>query len=244
MSDLLTYEAQLTQVPATLINVLGIGAPEIIPSCILDVYNLFGQVNRVVVVLIDNFGLFETTLYKPAFLIEHSNALTLLATQNPYTLGVLQQVMYGGFDREPQGFHLMRWLNQYEKQTCFVGRKKDIDRYDGQTKSVAKESDMSTWIEAAKVINRHHLSFIHFLDFENLYRQQARLGRNPEQLIEKLIKRTDKWVLSMFKQLRGNSLMVILGDHGRYRLDMENLTGKVAEWRAASVPIAIFIKKD
>ncbi len=242
MSELQTFESQLVQIPSTLSALLGVQYPDFLPEPIPESLQ-FGQVNRVVVVLIDNFGLFETTMYKPSFLIEYSQALVMLATQNPYTLGVLQQCMYGGFQREPNGFHLLRYLNQNGKTSAFVGRKKDIERYDGQTNSIAKETDMAAWIEAAKVINRHDLSLIHFLDFENLHRRQARLGQSPEVLIEKLIKRTDKWILSMFKQLRGNSMLLILGDHGRYKMDLE-YSGKIAQWRAASVPIGIFIKKD
>ena len=137
MSDLLSYEAQLPQIPATLINLLGVNPPDHIPGPIPEITGMFGQVDRIQVVLIDNFGLFETTMYKPAFLIEYSNALVLLATQNPYTLGVLQQIMYGGFDREPNGFHMFRYLNQNERETVMISRKKDLDRYSGQTNAVA-----------------------------------------------------------------------------------------------------------
>jgi hypothetical protein len=36
--------------------------------------------------------------------------------------------------------------------------------------------------------------------------------------------------------------MIIIGDHGRSKLNLE-YSGKIAQWREASVPIAIFIKK-
>jgi hypothetical protein len=84
---------------------------------------------------------------------------------------------------------------------------------------------------------------MHYLDFENLHKQQQQLKqRTPEDLIEKLINRTDKWILSNYKQLRKNSLMIIIGDHGRSKLNLE-YSGKIAQWREASVPIAIFIRK-
>ncbi|GAB4307971.1 MAG: hypothetical protein Kow0069_05820 [Promethearchaeota archaeon] len=243
MSELLSFQAQLVQIPSTLTYMLGVYPPDFIPGPINEVVELFGAVDRIVVVLIDNFGLFETTMYKPQFLIEYSNALVLLATRNPYTLGVLQQVMYGGFEREVNGYHFLRYLNQNERTTLYIGRQRDIERYDGNTPSVAKNSDMATWIEAAKVINRTNLTLVHFLDFEDIHRKQARMGRSPEALIEKLIRRTDKWILSMYKQLRSNSLMIILGDHGRYKMDF-SYSGKIAEWRQASVPVAIFVKKE
>ena len=81
---------------------------------------------------------------------------------------------------------------------------------------------------------------IHFLDFEKLHRQKR---ATPEELIEKLIKRTDKWLLSLWKQMRKGTLMVVIGNHGRYRLDLE-YSGKIAEWRKASVPIAVLAHKQ
>ncbi|MFX1276323.1 MAG: hypothetical protein ACFFAT_14960, partial [Promethearchaeota archaeon] len=173
----------------------------------------------------------------------NSEIMSLLSTKNPYTLGVFHQLIYGGFDVEPNGFHLLKTINSNEKKSCFIARKKDLDRYDGGTHSVAKDTDMSTWVESAKVINNYDLSWMHYHDFENLYKQQQRLKqRTPEELIEKLILRTDKWILSNYKQLRSNSLMIILGDHGRSKLDLQ-YSGKIAQWREASVPVAIFIRK-
>jgi hypothetical protein len=180
---------------------------------------------------------------KPQFMISNAELMLLLSTRNPYTLGVLHQLIYGGFDVESNGFHLLKHLNESDKKSCFIGRKKDLDRYDGGTKSIAKDSDMSTWVESAKVINNFDLSWMHYLDFENLHKQQQQLKqRTPEDLIEKLLNRTDKWILSNYKQLRKNSLMIIIGDHGRSKLNLE-YSGKIAQWREASVPIAIFIKK-
>ena len=134
-------------------------------------------------------------------------------------------------------------MNEHEKKSVLVAREKDLKRYDGGTKSIAKSTDMSTWVESAKVMNNYDLSWMHYLDFENLHKQQQRLKRRtPEDLIQKLIKRTDKWILSNYKQLRRNSLMIILGDHGRSKMNLE-YSGKIAQWREASVPIAIFIRK-
>ncbi|MFX1341002.1 MAG: hypothetical protein ACFFDK_20500, partial [Promethearchaeota archaeon] len=180
---------------------------------------------------------------KPQFMITNSEVMLLLSTKNPYTLGVFHQLMFGGFEIEPNGFHLLRYLNDNGKKSCFIARKKDLVRYDGGTLSVSKETDMSTWVESAKAINKYDLSLMHYLDFENLHKQQQRLKqRTPEDLIQKLILRTDKWILSNYKQLRKNSLMIILGDHGRSKLNFE-YSGKIAQWREASVPIAIFIRK-
>ncbi len=244
MSELQTLKCYLNQLPATIIKLLGIESPSgNIPEPVQSIVDMYQGIERISVNAIDNFGLFELTYHKPQFMITNSQAMLLLSTKNPYTLGVLHQIMYGGFDFEPNGFHLLRYLNEHGKKSCFVGRKKDLDRYDGGTHSVPKETDMATWVESAKVINNYELSWMHYLDFENLHKQQQALKqRTPEDLIEKLILRTDKWILGNYKQLRNNSLMIILGDHGRVKLNLE-YSGKIAQWREASVPIAILIKK-
>ncbi|UCC18304.1 MAG: hypothetical protein JSV62_09315 [Promethearchaeota archaeon] len=244
MSELQTIKCYMNQLPATILKLLGIEPPiGVIPEGVQQILDLYQGIERISINLIDNMGLFEITYMKPEFMIKQSELMLLLSTKNPYTLGVLHQLIYGGFEVEPNGFHLLKTINNAGKTSCFIGRKKDIERYDGGTKSIPKETDMSTWVESAKVINTHDLSWMHYLDFENLHKQQQQLRqRTPEDLIEKLINRTDKWILGNYKQLRSNSLMIIIGDHGRVKLDLE-FSGKIAQWRQASVPIAIIIRK-
>ena len=243
MSELQTLKCYLTQLPATITRLLGLDSPTTIDEPVQSIIEQYQGIERICINMIDNFGLFEITYLKPEFMITNSEVMLLLSTKNPYTLGVFHQLLFGGFEFEPNGFHLLKYLNENGKKSCFVARKKDLDRYDGGTPSVPKDTDMSTWVESAKIINTHDLSWMHYLDFENLHKQQTRLKqRTPEVLIEKLINRTDKWILSNYKQLRKNSLMIILGDHGRSKLNLE-YAGKIAQWREASVPIAIFIRK-
>ena len=242
-SELQTLKCYMNQLPATILKLLGIVPPGTIPESVSVISDEYEGIERISINMIDNFGLFEITMYKPSFIITNSEIMALLSTKNPYTLGVLHQLLYGGFDVEPNGFHLLKHLNENDKKSCFIGRKKDLERYDGGTKSIAKDSDMSTWVESAKAINNFDLTWMHYLDFENLHKQQQQLKqRTPEDLIEKLILRTDKWILSNYKQLRKNSLMIIIGDHGRSKLKLE-YAGKIQQWREASVPIAIFIRK-
>ena len=244
MSELQTIKCYLNQLPATILQLLRVEPPRnTIPEPVQDVLVKYQGIERINIDIIDNFGLFEITYYKPQFMITNSEIMLLLSTKNPYTLGFFHQLMFGGFEKDSTGFHLLTYLNKNDKKSCFIGRKKDLERYDGGSFSVPKDSDMSTWVESAKTINNYDLSIVHYLDFENLHKQQQKLKqRTPEDLIEKLINRTDKWILSNYKQLRNNSLMIILGDHGRAKMDLE-YSGKIAQWREASVPIAIFIRK-
>ena len=244
MAELVTIKSYMTQLPATILKLLNIDPPVgTIPEPISEILEEYLGIERICINMIDNFGLFEITMYKPSWIITNSEIMALLSTKNPYTLGIFHQIIYGGFQIEPNGFHLLRYIAQHDKKSSFIARKKDLERYDGGTNSIAKDSDMSTWVESAKAINTNDLAWMHYHDFENLYKQQQRLKqRTPEELIEKLILRTDKWILSNYKQLRKNSLMIIIGDHGRSKLDLQ-YSGKIAQWREASVPVAIFIRK-
>ncbi len=240
-----TLEANMSSLPATLLQLLNVETPSFLPPAIQPLIDLFAPrgIDRIIVNLIDQFGLFEITIHKPPFLISQADALVLLSTSNPYLHGVLFNTFFGGFEFEPNGFHLLRHLQEHGKSTVFVGREKDIQRYDGGTPSIAKSTDMATWIEAAKVINRHDLSILHYLDFEELHAKGVKSVKNPEELSEKLIRRTDKWLKNSFLQLRSRSLYIILSNHGRYKIDL-NYQGKAGEWRSASVPLAICMYKE
>jgi hypothetical protein len=241
-----TLQAYLPNLTSTMLKLLNVQVPSFLPEPIADLANPFltQGVDRIVLIVLDNFGLFEITYYKPEFLISKSNALVLLSTKNPYTLGMYHQLMFGGLDYEPNGFHLLKYLAQCGKTSVFLGRERDVKRYDGGTTSLVQKTDMETWVSAAKVLNRYDFSVLHFLDFEDLYRTKQKTGaQTPEELIDKLIKRTDKWLLSMHKQLRKKSLLLILGNHGRYKIDL-NYSGKIGQWRAASVPLLLAMYKD
>ena len=175
-------------------------------------------------------------------MISSANALLLLSTKNPYTLGVFHQILFGDFSYEKNNFHLLKYLQNAGKSTMFIGRERDVKRYDGGTPSIVKPTDMATWIEGAKILPKMDFTWLNYLDFEEIYQKKQYNTGNPEEIIQKLIRRTDKWILSSYRQLRSKTLMIILGNHGRYRIDMQ-YQGKVAEWRAASVPLAIFMLK-
>ena len=176
MSELQTLKCYMTQVPATILQLLNVKPPKkTISEPVQPIIDMYEGIERISINMIDNFGLFEITYHKPQFMITNSEVMLLLSTKNPYTLGVFHQLMFGGFEIEPNGFHLLRYLNDGGKKSCFIARKKDLERYDGGTHSISKDTDMSTWVESAKVINKHDLSWMHYLDFENLHKQQQRL---------------------------------------------------------------------
>ncbi|MHA1253170.1 MAG: hypothetical protein ACTSRP_24515 [Candidatus Helarchaeota archaeon] len=229
----------MTQIPATVLHLLGEAVPETIPSPIGEISNI--GIERVVFVILDNFGLFEIVVHQPEFMINNLESIILLETENPYAMAVMQQIVYG--DLERRDFNLFEYLRSRNKSAVMIGREDDIKLFAGGTENIKSSGDMTTWIQASKILNKRDLIWLNFQDFEALYQRSIMFKREPpENLIQRLIHRTDKWLLGMFKQSRNNTVFIILGNHGRKKIDM-NLTGKYAEWRKASLPIAIICRK-
>jgi len=237
--DLPTINVPLTALPSTIIKVLGLPIPEgLTPPIPMQT----PSVKRIVFVMIDNFGLFEIVVHKPQFVIQQSKALIMLETDQPYTNEVLNQIVFAGFD--PSQFNLFNYLNQNQKSTMMIGKKDDVVKYAGDSQFVASQGDMTTWINASKNLNRIDFLWAHFLDFEELYKKSRMFGKQPpDTLIQKLIHRTDKWMLGMYKQSAAETLLIISGDHGRTHIDMYDENSKYGQWRKASVPIAVLCVK-
>jgi hypothetical protein len=237
--DLPTINVPMTALPATILNVLGLPIPEgLTPPIPMQTPN----VRRIVFVMIDNFGLFEIVAHKPQFVIQQSKALIMLETEQPYTDEVLTQIVNGGMDGSQ--FNLFNYLNQNQKTTMMIGKKEDLVRFGGNSQIVVSAGDMTTWINASKYLNRIDFLWLHFLDFEELYKKSVMYKRQPpENLVEKLIHRTDKWMLGMYKQSAAETLLIIAGDHGRTHIDMYDENSKYGQWRKASLPIAVLCIK-
>lgn len=234
--ELPTFEGNMTQIPATLSHLLGLKPPKKIPPPIIGIDEF--RSDRVILAIFDNFGLFECTYYKPKFLIKTSEAILVLNTEDPHTFNVLNEIVYGNARKKK--FHLMDFLAKSKKDVTMIGRAEDLVTLMGKAKAKAAEDDMRTYIEAIKVINRMDFIWLHFLDFEAMYQKYS--TQPPEEIAQKLITRTDNWILSLFKQAVPGTLLIVLGDHGRHEIQIR-YEGKYARWREASVPIAILMKK-
>ena len=154
MSELQTLKCYLSQVPATIIQLLGINPPlDTISEPVQPIIEMYEGIDRISINMIDNFGLFEITYHKPQFMITNSEVMLLLSTKNPYTLGVFHQLMFGGFEIEPNGFHLLRYLNDNGRKSCFIARKKDLRRYDGLSQCPKKLTCLRGWNLLKQSIN-------------------------------------------------------------------------------------------
>jgi len=234
-NDYLELTAKMTAIPATILKILKVTPPTSLPPPIEGI-NFNSE--HIVLVILDNFGLFEYTYYKPEFLIQACDALVLLDTQNPYTDSVLKQVFY--VTEQFSGFHLPSALIENGKSVAMVGRQEELNTIAHNEYSIPSTDDMNVYINAVKALNRHDFLSLHFIDFEKLYQQYA--FQPPAETLKQLIRRTDKWLKVLFMQAKPGSVFIILSSHGKHQIDLQ-IKGKAAQWRLASLPIAIFSKK-
>lgn len=223
--------------PSTVLKLLGIEVPEGLLPPNEEILAKFDPI-AVVLVVIDNFGLFEAVVYKPEALIKNMEALALLETDDPYAIPLLNNLLRG----PSQDFHLIRYVKQYGKMTQVICREEDMVECDfDPAYTVKPRDDMATYIEATKHIFKSELLYLHFLDFERLYAQYGH-RTPPKTLLEKIVRRTDNWIKVLLRQARVGTLFIIVGNHGRHPIPLD-YEGKLAEWRKANAPIAMMFQK-
>ncbi|MFX0108267.1 MAG: hypothetical protein ACFE7R_08290 [Candidatus Hodarchaeota archaeon] len=223
--------------PSTLLRLLGIEIPEGMQPPNQELIKKFNP-TAVVLIIIDNFGLFEAVVYKPEAMIKNMEALALIETDDPYAIPLLKRILYGPID----GFHLMNYARQSGKSVKIICREDDMaDLGCDPGRTVNKRNDMQTYIESTKHVFKSDLLFLHFLDFESLYAQYGH-RTPPQTLLEKIVRRTDNWVKVLMRQARVGTLFVVIGNHGRHPVPL-NYEGKLAEWRNANAPIAMMFQK-
>jgi hypothetical protein len=223
--------------PSTILSLLGLEIPEGLYPANQELVSKF-KAKAVVIVVIDNFGLFEAVVYKPEALIKNMEALALIETEDPYALPLIKTLMQGPLP----GFHMINHIKDYGKAIKVICRENDQASFGfDPSYTVNPRDDMATYIEATKYIFKSELLYLHFLDFESLYAQYGH-RTPPKTLLEKIVRRTDNWIKVLLRQARDDTLFVVIGNHGRHPVPL-NYEGKLAEWRNANAPIAIMFQK-
>ncbi|NWF96665.1 MAG: alkaline phosphatase family protein [Candidatus Thorarchaeota archaeon] len=222
--------------PSTLLSLMGMAIPDGMPSPCEELTQRFSP-KAIVLIAIDNFGLFEAVVHKPEALIKYMEALALIETDDPYAVPLLNTVFRGS-----QTSHLLDRIREYGKIVRIICREDDMETFGfNPAYTVKTRDDMTTYIESTKLIAKSDLLFLHFLDFESLYAQYGQ-KTPPTTLLEKIVRRTDNWIKVLLRQARQDTLFIILGNHGRHPIPLD-YEGKLAEWRKANAPIAIMLQK-
>ncbi len=229
---------RMENVPATILRLLGNVPPDSIPPAV-PLGKLY-QGNQVVCCMVDNFGLFEIITYKPEFLLILFDTLLMLDTKYPWTHSVFKEIMSGSLSNPK--FNLFAYLEQLGKQTCVIGRPQIIEQVDGSKSIFPVKDDMDGYIQAIKCLNRFDLLFLIFSDFDELHQQfQDRLP--PKNLIQKVLTRTSNWLKIFHKNALGNTVFLMIGNHGAQEVDF-GYTGEELAKKHASCPVGILAKKE
>lgn len=226
------------ELPATILKLLGIEAPVGLPDPNVEIVLKFNP-RAIVMIVLDNFGLFESVVYKPEALIKNLEVIAVIETDDPYAVPLTKRILTGS---TAGGFHLFDYAKSFGKFVRVVSRENDMEELGlNPAYTVIVRDDMNTYIEATKHIFRSELLMLHFLDFESLYAQYGH-RTPPKTLLEKIVRRTDNWIKVLLRQARVDTLFFIIGNHGRHPIPL-NYEGKLGEWRKANAPIAIMFQK-
>ena len=227
-----------TEFPATILKLLGIELPLSLSTPNTEIVDRFNP-KSIVMIMIDNFGLFEAVVYKPEALIKKMEILAVIETDDPYAIPVIQRILTGS---PVGGFNVFQQAKDYGKIVKAICREDDTPDFGFDSSyTINVRNDMATYIESTKHVFKSELLFLHYLDFESLYAQYGH-RTPPKTLLEKIVRRTDNWIKVLFRQARVDTLFIVIGNHGRHPVPL-NYEGKLAEWRQANAPIAIMFQK-
>ncbi|NHJ06311.1 MAG: hypothetical protein EAX90_15905 [Candidatus Heimdallarchaeota archaeon] len=233
-----TFNITASQIPSIILKVLGVLKPPYLPS-VDDIQFPIKTIDQVILVIIDNFSLFEIITYKPEFLIKNLEYLLLIepASKLDALSGPMLESSF--FSKESMTFNLITSLNFNGKNVKVIAREEDIPKITKDpTLASAEISDVNIYVKGVKAVNRHDLLVLHFSDIDEMY---TRYSMNPpEETASKVLRRTDKWINLFWQQSIEGTMLMVIGNDGKKPIEM-NLQGHAAEWKRANLPIG-FIK--
>ena len=232
------FEITAEQIPSIVLKLLGVKRPFSLPS-IDDLDIPAKNIDQVILVIIDNFSLYEVITYQPMFMIKNLEYLLLIDTEtkSKSLSGPMLESMF--FSKESLTFNLISALNDNQKQVKVHAREEDLPKITNDSNlAVTETSDVNIYVKGLKAVNRNDLLVLHFSDFDEMY---ARYSMNPpEDIASKIIRRTDKWLSLFWQQAIEGTALIVIGNDGKTPIEM-NLEGRAAEWKRANLPIG-FIK--
>ena len=232
------YDIAVDQIRAIVLKLLGLSRPFYVPS--IDELNLpDSKFDQVILVIIDNFSLFEVISYQPRWMIKNLDNLLLIKTESKadsLTEPMLASMFY---NKESLTFNLLSALKSNAKHAKVIAREEDIPKITKETSLVLTEkSDVNIYVKGLKSINRNDFLVMHFSDFDEMYEKYSM--NPPADIAQKIMKRTDKWLSLFWQQSIEGTALIVVGNDGRKPIDM-NLEGHAVAWKKANLPIG-FIK--
>ncbi|NHJ31576.1 MAG: hypothetical protein FK732_01820 [Asgard group archaeon] len=233
-----TYNITANQLPSIIVKLLRVGRPFYLPAieelALPDI-----PIDQVILVIIDNFSLFEVITYQPAWMIKNLENLLLIDTESKMKSLSSPMLESTFFSKESLTFNLLSALSFNGKQVKVFAREEDMPKIATDQSLVhAEKSDINIYVQGIKAINRNDLLVLHFSDFDEMYERYSM--NPPADIASKIMRRTDKWLNLFWQQSIDGTVMLVIGNDGKKPIEM-NLDGRAAEWKRANLPIG-FIK--
>ncbi len=233
-----TFSITAEQIPSILFKLLGVGRPFYLPS--VDAIDMpEGPIDQVILVIIDNFSLYEIITYQPAWMIQNLENLLLIEAESKQKSLSGPMMKSTFFSKDSLTFNLVSVLDSNGKHVKVVAREEDLPNITEDSSLASTEkTDVNIYVKGIKAINRNDLLVLHFADFDEMYERYSM--NPPEEIASKIMRRTDKWLNLIWQQSIDGTILVVIGNDGKKPLKM-NLQGRAAEWKRANMPIG-FIK--
>jgi len=233
-----TFSIKADQLPSIILKLLDIMKPYHLPA-VDEIPKPDKSIDQVILVIIDNFSLFEVITYQPPFLIKNLDNLLLINTEDKSSSlsGPMLKSMF--YSKESLTFNLLEALHMSGKHVKAIAREEDLlNITSDKSLFFAEESDVNIYVKAIKAINRHDLLVLHFSDFDEMYERYSM--NPPDEIASKIMRRTDKWLSLFSQQSIDGTVLLVIGNDGKKPIEL-NLTGRAAAWKRANLPIG-FIK--
>jgi hypothetical protein len=235
---LTTFNIKAAQFPSIVLKLLGLAKLPYLPS-VDEIEIPTETIDQVLVIIIDNFSLFEIIAYQPTWMIKNLENLLLIETKDSSKSlsGPMLESIF--FSEDSMTFDLLSSLQSNGKDVKVIAREEDIPKITREQNLVqAVKTDIDIYVNSIKAINRCDVLVMHFSDFDDLYERYSM--NPPEDIVSKIMRRTDNWLNLYWKQAIAGTAMLVIGNDGRKPIEMA-LSGKAAVWKRANLPIG-FIK--
>jgi hypothetical protein len=233
-----TYNLSVNQLTPIILELLQIAPPNFLPT--VEQFSLPETIiDQVILVIIDNFSLFEVITYQPEFLIKNIENLLLIETESEAHSLCGPMLYETFFCKKNASFNLVKKLQENDKSVRVIAREEDLPKITVDTSvSIAEQSDINVYVKGVKAVNRFDLLVLHFSDFDEMYTRYSMAP--PMDVALKVMRRTDKWLKLLYQQSVKNTVLMVVGNNGEKPIDM-TFEGRAAEWKRANLPIG-FIK--
>ncbi|MBN1329244.1 MAG: hypothetical protein JXA54_07200 [Candidatus Heimdallarchaeota archaeon] len=236
---LVTYNIKASQIPSIILKLLKLNRPFYLPAVDEISFQDENPIDQVILVIIDNFSLYEIITYQPTWMIQNLDNLLLIETESKINSLSAPMMQSTFFSKESLTFNLIATLTTNGKTVKVIAREEDIPKITPNNPLTQVEnSDVDIYVQSLKALNRNDLLVLHFADFDEMY---VRYSMNPpEEIASKIMRRTDKWLNLFCQQSIKGTVLLVIGNDGKKPIDI-GLEGRAAEWKRANLPIG-FIK--